>query len=435
MVAFFLLRSAVAPKRLETVQALIKQGKHQAAIKAARQIAARDARNGDAHYLMGLAHEAEGDKELALMEFRTVNAIGNFAGLVDELSFRKKIAALYLDFNQDEEALKEYLLLVKREPQEPGHFLNIGRLFESRDRTDKAIEYYEKAIKLDERSSDARARLGLILYRAKRLTEARSHLDAAVRLDPESYEAWFCIGRILKDNNGPVLALPAFEKASRDPELRVKALIERGSCLIATGNIQRAVSELERAIKLVDDTSQDALYAHYFIAQAYEKNRRIELAIDHWEFIYRRKPAFKDVTEKMARYQDLRTDDRVKDYLTVSQEAFASLCKRAAEAMGLTVRDTRPVEGGCEVVAVEASSKWRNTRTIPKVLRFLRITNTVDESTVRDTHEGMRRQNITRGVILTSSTFSKEAVEFAQSRPIDLMPKEKLQALLQKVEL
>ena len=72
---------------------------------------------------------------------------------------------------------------------------------------------------------------------------------------------------------------------------------------------------------------------------------------------------------------------------------------------------------------------------MPKLLRFLRLSDTIDESTVRDTHESMRSQKITRGIILSSSSFSREATEFAQSRPIDLYAKDKLQALLQKTEM
>jgi len=435
VVAFFLLRSVFAPRRLESIQALLAQNKPQAAIKAAKQLLQKDARNGDLHYLMGLAYESDNNNELALMEYRTVNQIGDFTGLVDELAFRKKIASLYLVFNHDEEALKEFLLLAKREPSEASHYVSIGRLFEARNRTDKAVEHYQRAIRVDERNAAAHGRLGLLLYREKNVTEARAHLDAAVRLNPEHYEAWFYIGRILKDGRDCPQALSAFEKASRDPELKIKALVERGGCLISMGSIQRAVSELERAAKLADENSPEALYAHYFLAHAHEKTRKIELAIDHWEFVYRRKPGFKDVSEKMARYKDLRTDDRVKDYLTVGPEAFAALCNRAVEAMGLTVRDTRAVEGGCEIVAVEAAGKWRNTRPIPKVVRFLRISDAIAEGSVRDTHEAMRRQNITRGMIMTSSSFSPEAQEFAESRPIDLVGKSKLQALLQKVEI
>ncbi|MEE8440360.1 MAG: tetratricopeptide repeat protein [Spirochaetia bacterium] len=435
LAALFLLRSILAPKRVETIQILVSQNKLQPAIKAAKQLLSRDARNADAHYLLGLAYQADGSNELALMEFRTVNQIGDFTGIVNEIPFRTKIAALYTEFNQAEEALKEYLLLIKREPQVGEHYLNVGRLFESRNRTDKAIQYYQKTIQLDGRNAEARSRLGLLLYRAKRQSEAQTELAAAVKTDPDNCEAWYYIGKILKDSKDCVAALTAFEKASRDPELKVKSLIERGGCLITLGDMQLAISELDRAARLADDDSNEALYARYFLAHAYQQTRRIEQAFDEWEFIYRRKPNFKDVAEKVAQYQDLRTDDRVKDYLTVGQEEFHELCHRATEVLGLTVRDTQQVEGGCEIIAVEPTSKWRNTRVMPKMLRFLRIADTIDDSTVRDTHEAMRKQKITRGVIISSSSFSREATEFAQSRPIDLYGKDKLQALLQKIEM
>ncbi|MFW5684128.1 MAG: tetratricopeptide repeat protein [Spirochaetota bacterium] len=435
VVAFFLLRSILVPKRVEAMQGLLKQHKTQAVIKAAKQLIAKDARNADAHYLLGLAYDQENKQELALTEVKTVNQIGNFDGLVDEVPFRKKISELYLKFNQPEEALKEYLLLLKREPSNADYYFEVGRIFEDRNRNDKAAQYYKKATELNPRNGEARARLGLLLYRGKRSVEARAELDAAVRVQPENYEAWYYIGKILKDSRDCVAAMSAFEKSSREPALKVKSLIERGGCLINMGSLDRAVTELDRAAKLADDGSNESLYAHYFLAHCHEKMRRIELAVEAWEYIYSKKPNFRDVAEKLGKYQELRTDDRMKDYLTLGKEQFLDVCKRITEVMGLTVRDVGPVEGGAQVVAVESTSKWRNARAMPKLIRFLRIADIIDESTVRDTHEEMRKQGITRGLIVASSTFSRLAQDYAESRPIDLFNKERLQSLLQQVEL
>jgi restriction endonuclease Mrr len=49
--------------------------------------------------------------------------------------------------------------------------------------------------------------------------------------------------------------------------------------------------------------------------------------------------------------------------------------------------------------------------------------------------EEMKKMNITRGIIITSSGYSKVALDFAESRPIDLLDKEKLKELLQKVDV
>ena len=435
VVAYFLLRSILVPKRTETLQTLLRQNKTQAVIKAAKQLIAKDARNADAHYLLGLAYDQENKQELALMELRTVNQIGNFDGLVDEVPFRQKIAELYTKFNQPEEALKEYLLLLKRDPGNSEYYFLVGRIFEDRNRSDKAAQYYRKAAELNPRNGEARARLGLLLYRGKRSVEARAELDAAVRIQPENYEAWYYIGKILKDSHDCVAAMSAFEKASREPALKVKSLIERGGCYISLGSLDRAISELDRASKLADDGTNESLYARYFLAHCYEKLRRIELAVEQWEHIYAKKQSFRDVAEKLSRYQELRTDDRMKDYLTLGRDEFTEVCKRLTEAMGLTVRDARSIDSGGEVIAVENTSKWRNARTMPKLIRYLRIADIVDESTVRDTHEEMRRQSITRGLIVTSSNFSRLAQDYAENRPIDLYNKEKLQSLLQQIEM
>ena len=229
--------------------------------------------------------------------------------------------------------------------------------------------------------------------------------------------------------------MSAFEKATRDQAYKVKSLIERGGCLISMNSIERATSELERAAKLADAGSNEELYARYFLAHCHEKSRKIERAVEEWEYIYSKKRNFRDVAEKLGKYQELRTDDRLKDFLTMGHDEFLDVCKRTTEVIGLTVRDSRDIDGGCEIIAVENTSKWRNARAMPKLIRFLRVADVIDESSVRDTHEEMRKQSITRGLIITSSTFSRLAQEYAESRPIDLYNKEKLQSLLQQVEM
>jgi hypothetical protein len=72
---------------------------------------------------------------------------------------------------------------------------------------------------------------------------------------------------------------------------------------------------------------------------------------------------------------------------------------------------------------------------MPSLIRFFRTSDMIDDGTVRDMHEAMKRQSITKGLILSTATFSRMAEEYAQSRPIDLYGKSKLQALLQKIEM
>lgn len=435
-ITFFVIRSLVAPKRMATLAEYIKQRKTSAAIKLAKHMIAKDSRNPEAHYMLGQAYELDGKNELGLMEYKIVNQLGTFGGYCPEIPFRIKIATLFQNFNQHEEALKEYLLLINAEPNNANHYYNVGILFESRDRSDKAANYYRKAIEIDQRHGGAHYGLGYLLYRAKRPAEAKKELELAIRFDPDNYASYYYLGKLLKEQQDYVAALVAFEKAQKVPEFKTKALVERGACYLQSNNIDRAIAELERAIKLAEDPSlPEILFGRYFLAAAYEKLRNFELAIGQWEQIYAQKPGFRDVAEKLSQYQEFRTDDRIKDYLIANQEDFQKMCTKIVERMGLTVRDTKVIQGGCEIIAVEGQSKWRNARKLPKLLRFYQATELIDESTLRALHEEMKNQGINRGVIVSSTNFSRLAMDFVESRPIDLIDQEKLQALLKQVQI
>ncbi|HOV37896.1 MAG TPA: tetratricopeptide repeat protein [Spirochaetales bacterium] len=431
---FFLIRSIVIPQKIATLEKLVKQNRTASAIRMARKLITKNPRNVDAHYFLGLAYLADNKPELALMELKTVNSIGQFTDSCREIPFRRKIAELYTKFNQPEEALKEYLLLVRKEPNQPEYPFLIGQLFEERGKGAKAVEFYRKALELDPKNWKAFFHMGMVLYRTKKPAESRESLEASLKLNPENYAAHFYLGRLFKENHEYTPALAAFEKAQKDPAYKTKALIERGTCYMSMNNFEKAASELERAIKLAREGEEnELLYAHYFLAHCYEKMRELEQAIEHWETIYTRKPNFKDVAEKLTQYQEFRQDDHVKDFMTAGRENFLEQCKNVATALGLTVQDVTDIPNGCQILGVEAQSKWRNARKIPKLLRFLRTTEPIDESAVRSLHEEMKQLNVTRGIVLTSSSFSRLALEFAESRPIELIGKEKLLELLKSI--
>ncbi len=433
---FFLVRSIIAPKQVASLQNALKQGKPAIVVRIAKQMIAKNPRNAEAHYFLGLAYSAQNKPELALMELKTVNQIGSFGGSLQETEFRKRIADLFERFNQEEEALKEFLLLIRLEPQVAEHYYRAGLIFESRQRSDKALNYFRKAVEIDPRHSDAHFRLGFSLFRSKKVVEAKLELEEALRYNSNNYEAHFYLGKLLKESHDYVAALLSFEKAQRDQELKVRALVERGSCYMHMNSFDKATSELERAIKLsTSDSTQEVLYARYFLALCHEKSRNFEKAIEQWEAIYKRKPSFRDVAEKLSQYQELRTDDKIKDYLTAGPNEFLEICKAVAIAMELNIRDVTDIKNGCQIIAVESDSRWRNARKLPKLLWFLRVPEMISESTVRSILEEMKKLSVNRGVIFTSSNFSRRAIEYGESRPIELFGKDELQKLLQTIKL
>ena len=428
----FIIKSLAAPKKIEGMQKLLKQGKPLAAERLAKSIIAKDPRDYVAHYWLGEAYLADNKTELGFMEFKLVNQNALFDGAIPELPFRKKIAALYLKFNQPNEALKEYLLLSKMEPHNADNDFNVGKIYEAQGRADLALGFYQKAINIDHRHTQAHAAMGYLLYRSKQYTEAKKEIDLAISLNPETYSNYYFLGKILKENKDYSSALGAFEKAERDPEYRQRALIERGSCYMAGSATDNAIAEFEHAVKCSKDSaSQETLYARYFLAACYEKARQIDKAIEQWEKISSVNHSFRDVGSKLSEYRDLQSNDSMKEYLTSTSDRFVEICKKTAASMGFVCTSAEPTKYGCTMLATEAKSdNWMNVRQQVFEIEFYRDTEPLEDDVIRKLVDKVKNQNYGKAYVCASGGFTHAATAFAENRPIELIDKEKLENML-----
>ena len=435
---FFIVKNFAAPRKIEGIQKLIKQGKYSSAIKQAKAMITKDPRDFKAHYYLGKAYLADNKPELALMEFKTVNQTAIFDQFFSEIEFRKQIAQLYFKFNQPEEALKEYLLLTKLEPNNAENFYNAGKIFEQRNKSDQALSAYQKTIQLNKRHVKAHAALGLLLFKGKQYGEAKKEIDYAIRLSPETFSSYYYLGKILKESKDFAGAVNAFEKSLRDPEFKQRSLIERGSCYLEANNLEKAINEYDRAVRASkNESSQETLYARYFLASCYEKSRKIDQAIEQWEKIYSVNRSFKDVGAKLAEYKDIQTNDHMKEYLTSSNEQFMEICKKVAlTAYNLGARNITPTKFGCKMVATIAKQdSWMNVRQQVFLMLFFRESDLIEDTILRKSLEEMKPQNYFKCIVCTSSGFTRTAYSFAENRPFELIPKEKLEKLLENANI
>jgi tetratricopeptide (TPR) repeat protein len=301
----FIIKLALSPRRVEALEGLIKQGKTQAAISAARRLIAKDSKNAEARYYLGLAYHAEKNDEAAYREFKFLNQLSIQGKLIPEAEYRQTLAQLYETHGEAEEALKEYLLLIKLAPRRGENYLRAGKLFAARGKGDTAREYFQKAAELSPKDGNVYYELGLLCYKEKKAPEAKAALERALRLQREGDQGrtWFYLGKLQKDLKDYDGAGNSFEKALRDPEFRLRALVERGGCFMARNNTGRAIQDLERAVGIIkDEGGTDSLYARYFLGLCYEKEGETGKALAQWERVYAQKKGFRDVGEKLSRY-------------------------------------------------------------------------------------------------------------------------------------
>ena len=293
----------------------------------------------------------------------------------------------------------------------------------------------QKAAAIDKKHAKAHAEIGLMLYRTKQFNEAKKEIDMALKLSPETYSSYYYLGKILKDGKDLQGALKAFEKAQRDPDVKLKSIIEHGSCYMVAGRLDNAAVDFQRAIDL-DKNNQipETLYARYFLATCYEKSRKIDKAIEQWEIIYKTNKGFRDVSAKLSEYKDLQSNDYLKDYLTCSNEEFPMICKNAAmKALKLQVLSCDPQKWGCQITAVNAGDdNWMNVRKQVLLLRFFRDPEPVEEAKIHESLDALKTMGCVKGYLFSSSSFAAAAKHYAEGRPVELIEKQKLEAILSK---
>lgn len=431
--ALIIIKNFAAPKKTDAVKRLLKQGKNQQAIKIAKQILAKEPKNYMAHYYMGKAYMNDNRAELALMEFKYVNENALFGGELQEVPFRRELAQLYIKFNQPNEALRELLLLTKMDPNNPDVFYQAGKILSDAGKLEPALGFFRKCTKLNKRNAKAYAEIGIILFKAKQFKDAKRELDYAVALNPENYSCYYYQGRILKEEKDLPGAIKAFEKAQRDNELKQKALIERASCFLLVGRTENAQIDLQRAIDFdKENVKPETLHARYLLGNCYEKNRKLDKAIEQWEKIYSRNRGFRDVASKLQEYKALQANDNMKDYLTSSDADFTELCKKACLAgFKLNAHQVEITKYGAQVFATESSDEnWRERRKELCIIRFYRNPEPVDEDAVRDAIDKTKSMNGLKSILISSSGFTRSAVSYTESRPVELAGKEKLERIL-----
>jgi D-ribose pyranose/furanose isomerase RbsD len=87
-----------------------------------------------------------------------------------------------------------------------------------------------------------------------------------------------------------------------------------------------------------------------------------------------------------------------------------------------------------EMLVIETEGKWRNTRRSNKIIRILRTTDTINDKLLRQLHEKMKPKNANRVVIISTGDYSQSAMDFSNTRPIELIGKGDLVKLLRKIK-
>lgn len=436
LIIFFVLnaKGLSGPKQMSLIRKMIESGNTKGASKALKQMLSKNEHNILAHMYLAEVYYKEKKNELAIVEYKYILRLNKFTREVTEVKVRERLAELYEIFGQLDEAQKEYILLTKLEPEFAIYFFKIGELFYKRNYTDKAFTYLTHAVKLNPGHPETLFYLGIIYYSKGQAVESLNCFNKALHFAPNMFKVHFYIGLLQRVLGMFDKARVEFQMAQRDPEFKLRALLETGKTLFQVENLREAMIELERALSFVTVEDEISIEIRYVLANCYEKGRDLPRAIEQWETIENFKKGYRDVTAKLNSYEDLRTDDKLKDFLTASKDAFMDMCKRLIVAMGFDILEVIPIDDdSVDFLATEPEGKWRNTKRSNRCIKLRRDSAQVNEVLVRQIQEDMKKVQANRGIIISTAGFTPSAMEFALTRPIDLVDRKQLTVHLKKI--
>lgn len=233
-----------------------------------------------------------------------------------------------------EKLAQKNLKLLEGEPDNLTLYREIINGYRTIGRYDKALEYCQKARKTSSGASDPTLErleidLNLGIKRQEveeieeqleadpdnaelkaKLAEIRSQehvfkLENARRIVekyPNDYGARFELGNLLFEDGDYDAAMGEFQKATRNPKVRVKAIMMLGRSMAAKGIYDMAISQFEEAKKEIpgmDDTKKAVIYE---LARAHEENGDLEKAINEYKLIYSNDIGYRDVAEKINNF-------------------------------------------------------------------------------------------------------------------------------------
>jgi tetratricopeptide (TPR) repeat protein len=431
--AIVIMKIVFFPVNIKAALRYYKEKKIGKAKKVLQKLLEKTPGSAEVHFVLAKCYFLENNKEMALVELREVNKIGLFSEYFPEVEFRETFANLLYTMNQNDEALRQYLLLTRKTPDNPEYYYRAAKLFEERKNLKKAIELYKNTINIDSSYEDAFIRLGIIYYNLLKKKDAETVFTKAYNLNQYNSTASFWLGIIAKDKADYKNAITYIEPALRNPDYKVQALIERGKCFFMMGNYYAAIPELERAVRLSRGVNTDFfLDASYTLASTFEKNKESDKAIEQWKAIYEINPGYLDVASKLEQFNQLRNEDRIKDYIIATKSAFFALCRRLLDQMELRFQNIKEIPGGCEISATrKRTGSLISSPNQTVLVWFLRVSESITESTARSFLDRIKDGKFVRGIICSSTTFTTSASQFASSRPIDLITPAKLKKMLE----
>ncbi|MEM9506147.1 MAG: hypothetical protein AAGA16_00525 [Cyanobacteria bacterium P01_E01_bin.35] len=167
-----------------------------------------------------------------------------------------EMADLLYETGQWSEAITEYYLVIKEQPQVIKPYLKLGKILQLSNRNNEAVLVYTEALNLAKREATKQHLTGLIESCHGNIRAAIIAFKSATSLEPKNIVHWMALGQLQMVAEHLIVALATFKTVlDLDPN-NFMGLIYSYDLLLALGNLPEAAKCLQHIGEIVPQDSQ-----------------------------------------------------------------------------------------------------------------------------------------------------------------------------------
>jgi tetratricopeptide (TPR) repeat protein len=307
----------------------------------------------------------------------------------------------------------------------------LGILEFERKNYEKAIQLLQQARAQDPESPAVLRYLGHALFRLKKPKEAMNFIRKAIDLAPDDKESLYTLAECYHEANQTEQALRIFNHLRADPVMGPESCLIAGTIHIESRQFTAAIQDFEIGLKHQNIKPDILLELRYKLATTYLKENDIGKAIPLLKQINFDNPSYKDVNMLLGKNQELNANRNLQVFLLSSSADFIALCRRIVmtyfpKAKVKIVNISVNKNEWADILAEVDTPKWTDLI----MFRFIRSQSSIGELIVRDFHSHLKEVKAGKGVCMSVGSFTEEAKRYTEARLIDLIEKDRLQAIL-----
>ena len=412
---------------IEKINSLIAEGKNDVAILKLKEILSKNKagiKRAKAHTMIGNCYANMEEYAFAIVEYRhAIDDGDNSPETV--LALAKALEKI----DRKEEALAQYLTLLKIDDYKLVVDIEIGTIYFDNKQYETAVKYFSDAISIQPNNSEALKYKAFCFVNLGDYNEAISIMNSIYNKFSDDPVLNYNFGRAYKGREDYKTAIRYYALSYKSKEYAVKSLYEMGLCYIKLENIESAIKMLEKAISYESYDKDLKLAILYTLSECYDIVGNINKSMEILEGIIVLDPNYRDANEKLNNYKDSRYSESIKKFFRLDGEDFINMALKVTSSLGLIPYSLKTTDKKYLIVF----AKENNSAHAPKKIIYFRTSySPIFNDELVHLYEYSVAANIPNSILITCAMVSPDAIRYAAMSRIDIVGIKRLESLVEK---